>query len=425
MLQAFHAYSPLSHDTANTSTASALLSRKFLQRIILVSFAILAFVSFFFWGTFLASNSNGSGGEDELGRYGSGFEKNVISMLKACVDRPGKIWSPSGNGGEGRGEEKFEIPPIIHQSWKTHELPLKFRAWSNTWKENHPHWEYRLWTDNDNRRLVEEHYPWFLPTFESFPHNIMRVDSVRVLYLHKYGGVYADLDVESTGSLDQAFLSDGSWMSKHQVKPPHPRPEGESHPSFPSFSWDTSSASSTSAWGEGPKNPLSPSTFQKDQGVVLASLGPESLVHTWIHSVPNAWMASRPGHSFWMHCIKFMMKQMDHIREHNIPADKVDAEYITGPGMLHRVYLDYMKDVKYAPDRDPVYMLAPDVIFPYSWDHNRTFTWACSSQSPNFSAETCKKEFVKPGSTFGISYWSHSWGNDGNSLLNEEKGLGS
>lgn len=52
----------------------------------------------------------------------------------------------------------------------------------------HPTWEYRLWTDEANRELVREHYPWLLETYDSFPENIMRADTARVLYLHKYGG---------------------------------------------------------------------------------------------------------------------------------------------------------------------------------------------------------------------------------------------
>jgi mannosyltransferase OCH1-like enzyme len=43
----------------------------------------------------------------------------------------------------------------------------------------HPTWEYKLWTDVDNRELVRRHYPWFLEMYDGFPQNIMRADAVR------------------------------------------------------------------------------------------------------------------------------------------------------------------------------------------------------------------------------------------------------
>ncbi|KAJ3066252.1 hypothetical protein HK102_007700, partial [Quaeritorhiza haematococci] len=243
----------------------------------------------------------------------------------------------------------------------------------------------------------------------------MRVDAVRVLYLHKYGGVYTDLDVESTDSLDIAFVPDGSWISKHQVDPTATRP------------WYRRWYSSLFSWsGSGLAvnfNPMSAKTFQKDQGVVLASMGFAHEVQTWVHSVPNAWMASRPGHPFWLYCIKYMMEKMRYIEENDVDRSQWGAEALTGPGMLHHVYVQYMNERKGPLKRDPVYMLSSDVIFPYDWDHNRDHTGICSSQATSFNAEECKKQFVRRGSTFAISYWSHSWGKEGNALLDEEKGL--
>lgn len=56
-------------------------------------------------------------------------------------------------------------------------------------REMHPAWEYKLWTDDENRDLVEKDYPWLLETYDAFPENIMRADTARVLYMHKHGGV--------------------------------------------------------------------------------------------------------------------------------------------------------------------------------------------------------------------------------------------
>jgi mannosyltransferase OCH1-like enzyme len=77
------------------------------------------------------------------------------------------------------------IPLIIHQSWKTDQLPAKYLRWQATWKRMHPNWEYKLWTDADNLKLVEQDYPWFLKTYNSFKENISRADVVRYMYMHK------------------------------------------------------------------------------------------------------------------------------------------------------------------------------------------------------------------------------------------------
>lgn len=46
----------------------------------------------------------------------------------------------------------------------------------------------RFWTDAENRELVAKYYPWFLDTYDFLPHPIMKADSVRLLYMHLYGG---------------------------------------------------------------------------------------------------------------------------------------------------------------------------------------------------------------------------------------------
>ena len=51
------------------------------------------------------------------------------------------------------------IPRIIHQTWKDHDIPERFRAAQASWRTAHPDWEYRFWTDEDLERLVAERAP--------------------------------------------------------------------------------------------------------------------------------------------------------------------------------------------------------------------------------------------------------------------------
>ena len=90
---------------------------------------------------------------------------------------------------------KLTIPRVIHQTWKTEKIPSELykEKWIESWKEMNG-FEYRFWTDEDNRELVREHYPWFLATYDAYDAPIKRADAARYLILAKFGGIYADLD---------------------------------------------------------------------------------------------------------------------------------------------------------------------------------------------------------------------------------------
>ena len=103
----------------------------------------------------------------------------------------------------------MSIPKIIHQTWKTTQLPENFKKWSDTIKQMHPEWEWKLWTDEDNREFIRQNYNWFLPVYDSYDVNIKRVDAVRYFLLYHFGGVYLDMDVITLKPLDELLLHDG------------------------------------------------------------------------------------------------------------------------------------------------------------------------------------------------------------------------
>jgi glycosyltransferase involved in cell wall biosynthesis len=96
----------------------------------------------------------------------------------------------------------MQIPRLLHQTWRDDQPPAEMAALAQTWREHHPGWQYRLWTDADCRALVEERGPWFLPTYDGYPEPIMRVDAFRYFLMFHVGGVYADLDFECLQPLD-------------------------------------------------------------------------------------------------------------------------------------------------------------------------------------------------------------------------------
>jgi len=101
-----------------------------------------------------------------------------------------------------------KIPKIIMQTWKDHDVPLKWRESPISIRNYMSNWTYILMTDNDNDKFCAEHFPNFLSTFRGFQHNIQRADAIRYMWLYKYGGIYMDMDMVITKPLDDLFHSD-------------------------------------------------------------------------------------------------------------------------------------------------------------------------------------------------------------------------
>ena len=90
------------------------------------------------------------------------------------------------------------IPKIIHQMG-----PEDKKEWHSIWEECHQSWreqfpepfyQHIFWTDDMLRDLVKNDYPQYLEMYEDFPVDVFRIDFSRFCILHKYGGIYADLD---------------------------------------------------------------------------------------------------------------------------------------------------------------------------------------------------------------------------------------
>ncbi|RVX69428.1 hypothetical protein B0A52_06491 [Exophiala mesophila] len=86
------------------------------------------------------------------------------------------------------------IPKIIHQTYKNETIPERWRAAQQSCIDLHPDYEYKMWTDATSLDFIQQEYPWFLPTFVGYKHNIQRADAIRYFVLAHYGGVYIDLD---------------------------------------------------------------------------------------------------------------------------------------------------------------------------------------------------------------------------------------
>jgi mannosyltransferase OCH1-like enzyme len=117
--------------------------------------------------------------------------------------------------------ETTKIPRIIHQTYKSANIPSNWIETSESCKKMNPSYAHYLWTDITARDFIYRNYPWFLPIYDSYPYPIQRADAIRYLVLQHFGGVYIDLDVGCRRCLDP-LLNSSIWF-------PRTRPYGVSN----------------------------------------------------------------------------------------------------------------------------------------------------------------------------------------------------
>lgn len=89
------------------------------------------------------------------------------------------------------------IPKILHQTGpedKSRWHPLWIKC-QQSWQKHFSDFEHVFWNDEDIDRLVQTEYPDYWDMYQDFPIHIMKIDFVRLCLMHKFGGIYADLDV--------------------------------------------------------------------------------------------------------------------------------------------------------------------------------------------------------------------------------------
>lgn len=75
-------------------------------------------------------------------------------------------------------------------------MPKQHEAWRETWKDNHPDWEFRLWTDRTLPPDLPDGYGHCKTWSE-------KSDFIRHRVLSDFGGVYIDTDFECLRPIDK------------------------------------------------------------------------------------------------------------------------------------------------------------------------------------------------------------------------------
>jgi hypothetical protein len=71
----------------------------------------------------------------------------------------------------------------------------------NTWKTQNPDIVHKLWTDAEIEILMKEKYPDIYEYFRLLARPVMKSDIFRLVAVHEFGGIWADLDTENYSPL--------------------------------------------------------------------------------------------------------------------------------------------------------------------------------------------------------------------------------
>ena len=185
------------------------------------------------------------------------------------------------------------IPRILHQTWKTSEVPSELQIYVDSWREHNDFsgrgaesWRHMFWNDTSAAAFIAREYPSFYPVYRKYRSGVEKADILRYLLLYHYGGVYADLDMECLQSFEPLLRRHSQHFSCVFGAEPHRH-----------------------ANNQGQRNLL----------------------------ICNALMISRPRHPFWLAVMKELREQVDGLLDWG-SLTPVDT---TGPVFLTRLYEEH------------------------------------------------------------------------------------
>ena len=118
------------------------------------------------------------------------------------------------------------IPKTVHQIWVGSEVPPHLAKMAERWQQVNPGWNYKLWRDDDLRWLRNQDLFDRAAEFAK-PDGVgqMKSDIARYEILHRFGGVYMDMDMEPQKAMDPlmdvpgwaAFEEDGQWVANAAI----------------------------------------------------------------------------------------------------------------------------------------------------------------------------------------------------------------
>ena len=115
---------------------------------------------------------------------------------------------------------KIKIPKIIHQTFRTNELPELIQKSVDQLKEMNPDFEYRYYNDDDCVNFIKNNYDE--ETLEIYlsinpSYGSSRADFFRYLLMYKVGGVYLDIKSCTIKPLSETILPTDEYLLSHWI----------------------------------------------------------------------------------------------------------------------------------------------------------------------------------------------------------------
>ena len=183
---------------------------------------------------------------------------------------------------------------------------------------------------------------------------------VRSLYMWVYGGVYADLDVVTLRPIKEMF---------------------EALPA------NTNIVLGRDCGQRVDRSKALQSCADYDQGI------------------PNAFMASTPGHPFWHYVLHQTIKR---VWIHGLSGNLPGAEIVTGPEPLYYAFKQYNENVLARKGSSDIHVFENE-IYPVSWtEHDTLDNLGCCHAKSNktFDRACCRELFPK---AYVLTFWTTMW----------------
>jgi inositol phosphorylceramide mannosyltransferase catalytic subunit len=99
---------------------------------------------------------------------------------------------------------------IIHQVWfgtipnqySARKTWKKLERYRLSWDHFNPNMCHVVWNKKNSDALVKQYYSEFYEMYSQYPYEIQRCDCVRYCILHRYSGIYCDMDYRCTRSFE-------------------------------------------------------------------------------------------------------------------------------------------------------------------------------------------------------------------------------